>query len=244
GSISQAQLKNIFLEAAQRAITEIIAPVVERSVTIAAISTSQLIEKDFAMEPDPERLSSCAHNVVKALSGSLALVTCKEPLRMSISNNIRILAAQNLREPLPEGSILMFVNDNLDTVCKLVEDAAESQSMAEIDAQIQESMERRKRHNEQRPSEPFNFPAVSRWAFFIPDPYRQEPGGLNPQQLAIYEEFGRQMRLPAAPHANAVSQDNTRQLQELTDNYLTSLPTPAEAPAIPRQGQQQQRVVP
>ncbi|KAG9546514.1 Not1-domain-containing protein, partial [Aureobasidium melanogenum] len=40
GSISQAQLKNIFLEAAQRAITEIIAPVVERSVTIAAISTS------------------------------------------------------------------------------------------------------------------------------------------------------------------------------------------------------------
>ncbi|KAG9827433.1 Not1-domain-containing protein, partial [Aureobasidium melanogenum] len=67
---------------------------------------------------------------------------------------------------------------------------------------------------------------------------------LNPQQLAIYEEFGRQMRLPAAPHANAVSQDNTRQLQELTDNYLTSLPTPAEAPAIPRQGQQQQRVVP
>jgi CCR4-NOT transcription complex subunit 1 len=242
GSISHAQLKNIFLEAAQRAITEIIAPVVERSVTIAAISTSQLVEKDFAMESDPDRLSTSAHNVVKALSGSLALVTCKEPLRMSISNNIRILAAQNLREPLPEGSILMFVNDNLDTVCKLVEDAAESQSMAEIDAQIQESMERRKRHNEQRPSEPFNFPAVSRWAFFIPDPYRQEPGGLNPQQLAIYEEFGRQMRLPAAPHASAVSQDNTRQLQELTDNYLTNLPTPAEAPAIPRQGQQQARV--
>jgi CCR4-NOT transcription complex subunit 1 len=244
GSISHAQLKNIFLEAAQRAITEIIAPVVERSVTIAAISTSQLVEKDFAMEPDPERLSSCAHNVVKALSGSLALVTCKEPLRMSISNNIRILAAQNLREPLPEGSILMFVNDNLDTVCKLVEDAAESQSMAEIDAQIQEAMERRKRHNEQRTSEPFNYPAVSRWAFFIPDPYRQEPGGLNPQQLAIYEEFGRQMRLPAAPHASAVSQDNTRQLQELTDNYLPNIPTPAEAPALPRQGQQQQRVVP
>lgn len=244
GSISHAQLKNIFLEAAQRAITEIIAPVVERSVTIAAISTSQLVEKDFAMEPDPERLSSCAHNVVKALSGSLALVTCKEPLRMSISNNIRILAAQNLREPLPEGSILMFVNDNLDTVCKLVEDAAESQSMAEIDAQIQEALERRKRHLEQRPSEPFNYPAVSRWAFFIPDPYRQEPGGLNPQQLSIYEEFGRQMRLPAAPHASAASQDNSRQLQELADNYLPNLPTPAEAPALPRQSQQQQRVVP
>ncbi|KEQ88882.1 Not1-domain-containing protein [Aureobasidium pullulans EXF-150] len=245
GSISHAQLKSIFLDAAQRAITEIIAPVVERSVTIAAISTSQLVEKDFAMEADVDRMCSSAHNVVKALSGSLALVTCKEPLRMSISNNIRILASQNLREPLPEGSILMFVNDNLDTVCKLVEDAAESQSMAEIDAQIQEAVERRKRHAaEQRAIEAFNYPAVSRWAFFIPEPYRQDPGGLNPQQLAIYEDFGRQMRVPAAPHANAVPQDNTRQLQELTENYLPSIPTPAENPAIPRQGQQQQRVVP
>lgn len=242
GNISQAQLKNIFLEAAQRAITEIIAPVVERSVTIAAISTSQLVEKDFAMEPDSERLLSSAHNVVKALSGSLALVTCKEPLRMSISNNIRILASQSLHEPLPEGSILMFVNDNLDTVCKMVEDAAESQSKAEIDAQIEEHLERRRRHNEQRPNEPFNYPSVSRWAFFIPDPYRQEPGGLNPQQLAIYEDFGRQMRLPSANHTTSTSQDSQRQIQDvLGDAYVPNLPTPAETPAMPRQTIQQQQ---
>jgi len=244
GSVSQGQLKNIFLEAAQRAITEIIAPVVERSVTIAAISTSQLVEKDFAMEPDPDRLLSSAHNVVKALSGSLALVTCKEPLRMSISNNIRILASQSLQEPLPEGSILMFVNDNLDIVCKMVEDAAESQSKAEIDAQIQEALECRRRHREQRPSEPYNNPAVSRWAFFIPDPYRQEPGGLNPQQLAIYEDFGRQMRMPSVSHTTNTSQDSNRQIQDvLGDAYVPNLPTPAEAPALPRQAaQQQQRV--
>lgn len=241
-NVSQLQLKQIFLSAAQQAITEIIAPVVERSVTIAAISTSQLVEKDFAMESDSERVQASAHTVVKALSGSLALVTCKEPLRMSIMNNIRKMANQHLPEQLPEGSILMFVNDNLDTVCKMVEDAAESQSMAEIDAQIEESVERRRRHRETRPNEPFNHPPVSRWAFYIPEPYKQELGGLNPQQLAIYEEFGRQMRLPSASHTNNTSQDSNRQLPDvLTDSYLPSLPTPAEAPAMPRTGAQQQQ---
>lgn len=245
-NVNQQNLKHIFLSAATQAITEIIAPVVERSVTIAAISTSQLVEKDFAMEPDVDRLKTSAHNVVKALSGSLALVTCKEPLRMSITNHIRKMAAQGLPEQLPEGSILMFVNDNLDTVCKMVEDAAETQSMAEIDAQIEEAVERRRRHRETRPNEPFNYPPVSRWAFFIPEPYKQEPGGLNHQQLSIYEEFGRQMRLPPASHANNTSQDSNRPLPDvgmLTDNYLPNLPTPAEAPAMPRSvGQQQQRL--
>lgn len=245
GNISQSQLKNIFLDAAQRAITEIIAPVVERSVTIAAISTTQLIEKDFAMEGNPEILQKSAHNVVKALSGSLALVTCKEPLRMSISNNIRIIASQALHEPLPEGSILMFVNDNLDTVCKLVEDAAESQSKAEIDAQIEDAVNQRRRHNEQRSTESYNYPAVSRWAFFIPEPYRQEPGGLNPSQLSIYEDFGRQRGIPSAQHSSNTSQDAGRQLQDVMgDSFLPNLPTPAEAPVMPRQGGAQQQRMP
>ncbi|KAL1311432.1 hypothetical protein AAFC00_001593 [Neodothiora populina] len=227
GTVSQQQLKTIFLDAAQRAITEIIAPVVERSVTIAAISTTQLIEKDFAMEPNPEILQKSAHNVVKALSGSLALVTCKEPLRMSISNNIRIIAAQTLHEPLPEGSILMFVNDNLDTVCKLVEDAAESQSKAEIDAQIEEAITKRRNLVS---TEQFNYPPVSRWAFFIPEPYRQEPGGLNPSQLAIYEDFGRQRGISSTQHSSNASQSQ----DVIADSFLPSLPTPAEAPAMPR----------
>ena len=39
-----------------RAICEIITPVVERSVTIACMTTNELILKDFAFEPDDVRL--------------------------------------------------------------------------------------------------------------------------------------------------------------------------------------------
>ena len=59
GNVTQPQLRSIFVQAAQQAIYEIIAPVVERSVTIAAISTAELIQKDFAAESDVEKMRNC-----------------------------------------------------------------------------------------------------------------------------------------------------------------------------------------
>ncbi|KAM0720804.1 hypothetical protein Q7P37_003089 [Cladosporium fusiforme] len=241
GNITQSSLRSIFVQAAQQAIYEIIAPVVERSVTIAAISTAELIQKDFSAESDVDKMRNGAHTMVKSLSGSLALVTCKEPLRMSIMNNIRILASNNLPGQLPEGQILMFVNDNIDTVCSLVEQAAEEHSLSESDAQLQQAVDQRKQHNEQRPNEPFNNPPLTRWSQLIPAPFSQELGGLNRQQLALYENFGRQARL--APSSQATPggvADATRQIGDvLNENYLPSLPTPAEVPALPRSAQQQ-----
>lgn len=237
GTTTPQQMKSIFVTAAQQAIFEIIAPVVERSVTIASISTSELIQKDFVTEPDAGTMSNCAHTVVKSLSGSLALVTCKEPLRMSITNNIRLLAARSLPEQLPEGQILMFVNDNIDTVCRLVEQAAEDHSLAEIDLQLGDAINDRQQHLEHRPNEPFSQVPVSRWSTLIPEPYRQDQNGLNRQQLALYEDFGRQARIP--PAGGSASQDGTRPLDVLGDGYLPNMPTPAEAPAMPHPGQNQ-----
>ena len=67
-----------------RAIRDIIQPVVERSVTIGVMTTRELIKKDFAMEPDETKMRQAAHLMVSNLSGSLALVTCREPLRQSM----------------------------------------------------------------------------------------------------------------------------------------------------------------
>ncbi|PVI06124.1 Not1-domain-containing protein [Periconia macrospinosa] len=240
-----ATLQKVFLNAVQQAIQEIIAPVVERSVTIAAISTSQLISKDFAMEPDEEKLRDAAHTVVQALSGALALVTCKEPLRMSIQNNIRSMAREMAlpEGTLPEGHVLMFVNDNLDLVCSTVEKAAEVSSLQEIDTQIEDAVRARRAFRQTRPNEPFKDAAISPWAFYIPEPYKQVAGGLNSHQLAIYKDFGRQSR--SAPQVSASSQDNGRQVPDvLQDQFVAvpSMPTPAAAPAEPRQPPQQSRL--
>ncbi|ORY10386.1 CCR4-Not complex component, Not1-domain-containing protein [Clohesyomyces aquaticus] len=241
--VTPTTLKKIFLTAVNQAIQEIIAPVVERSVTIAAISTSQLVSKDFAMEPDEEKLRKAAHTVVKSLSGALALVTCKEPLRMSIMNNIRVMARDLPDQALPEGHVLMFVNDNLELVCSTVEHAAEMSSMAEIDMQIEEAVRMRRIFRNTRPNEPYKDASISPWAFYIPEPYKQTAGGLNREQLAIYEEFGRQSR--GIPHASNASQDSGRQVPDvLQDQFavVPSLPTPAAAPAEPRQATQPPRL--
>ncbi|KAL5338684.1 CCR4-Not complex component, Not1-domain-containing protein [Aspergillus crustosus] len=237
-------LRQIVHTAVERAIAEIITPVVERSVTIASISTVQLVSKDFAMELDEDKFRHACGNMVRQLAGSLALVTCKEPLKVSMTNYIRMIQQEYSEQPMPEGLILMCVNDNLDAACGIVEKAAEEKSLPEIEKVIEPQLETRRRHRAARPSEPFIDPSMTRWGLFIPEPYRQTPGGLNKEQLAIYEEFARQSRGPATTHVQNVSTDSGRQLPDvLQETYppIPNLSTPAEQPAVPHRTPQPQQ---
>jgi len=55
-----------------------------------------IIVQDFAVEPDEQRMRKAAHLMVGSLAGSLALVTCRDPLRTSLTNRLRSLLAQGL----------------------------------------------------------------------------------------------------------------------------------------------------
>jgi CCR4-NOT transcription complex subunit 1 len=234
-------VRTIVNEAFTQAVEEIIAPVVERSITIASISTAQLIQKDFACEADDEKIRSAARQMVKALAGSLALVTCKEPLRMSISNYIRRPRADVSDQGLSEGLTIMCVNDNLDMACAFVEQAAEERSVAEIERFLEPDLEERRRHKAARPTEPFVARNLSRWSMFIPEPYRQGSQGLNEAQQEVYESFGRQPRAIVANHMQTGSADSTgRQLPDVLQEPFTTMPnlsTPAEQPALPHTSQ-------
>ena len=78
--------------AVDRAIREIMQPVVERSVTIACITTKELIVKDFAMENDETKMRKAAQLMVSNLAGSLAVVTCKviPPMSSPISREFHL----------------------------------------------------------------------------------------------------------------------------------------------------------
>ncbi|RFU35374.1 hypothetical protein B7463_g978, partial [Scytalidium lignicola] len=244
--VNQSRLQEIVRNAITRAVHEIISPVVERSVTIAAISTAQMIHKDFATEPNEARVRSAAINMVKKTAGSLALVTSKEPLRASMTNYIRAMS-QELPQGLPEGTIIMCVNSNLDLACSQVEKKAEERAVPEIEDMIEGELEARRRHRMTRPDEPYIDPALSRWAWTIPAPYKLQPSltGLNQEQMAIYDEFARQPRLPSLAGASHVpsSSDATRSMANdiLQEQYpaVPNLPTPAEPPAMPHLSSQQ-----
>jgi len=64
-------------------------------VTIATISTRELVTKDFATEASEDRLRKAGNMTGQKLAGSLALVTCKEPLKTTLPAHIRTYLTEN-----------------------------------------------------------------------------------------------------------------------------------------------------
>lgn len=76
-------------EALERSIEEILPPVVTRSVSIALITTKQLVLKDFTYDADVNKVTEAINQFAKNSAGSLALVTCREPLRIALKEFLK-----------------------------------------------------------------------------------------------------------------------------------------------------------
>ncbi|SYW86195.1 uncharacterized protein UBRO2_05915 [Ustilago bromivora] len=85
-----------------RAICEIIVPVIKRSVTIASISTCKLVTKDFAMEGDKEKMQASARQMAQNLASSLVLVK-------SLFTNKSTYSSKEQEQ-------LAMIRDNVDTL--------------------------------------------------------------------------------------------------------------------------------
>ncbi|KAF9807170.1 hypothetical protein IEO21_08347 [Rhodonia placenta] len=178
--------------AVDRAVREIIVPVVERSVTIAGISTRELVAKDFATEPNEEKMRQAGHLMAQKLAGSLALVTCKDPLKSNLGGHIRALLVDcGFSEVITEGGIMVLANDNLDLACQAIEKAAMDRAVIDVDEGFAAAYETRRRHREQRPTQAFWDPQMTQTAITstFPDPLRIKASGVQPIQAAVYEDF-------------------------------------------------------
>ena len=82
--VTDEQLKRLIGEVVEQSIADILPPVVDRSVTIALITTRELVLKDFAYDSNSFKVKRAGELIVQNLAGSLALVTCREPLKMSL----------------------------------------------------------------------------------------------------------------------------------------------------------------
>ncbi|XP_024989142.1 CCR4-NOT transcription complex subunit 1-like [Cynara cardunculus var. scolymus] len=111
--------------AMDNAIKEIISSIVQRSASIASHTTVELILKEYSTELDENCILEASCMMVVHLAGNLAYVTCKEPLRRSISTQLRnLLHGFNIASELPEQAIQRVIHDNLDLGCASIEKAA------------------------------------------------------------------------------------------------------------------------
>lgn len=203
--VKNPAMRRVVPLAVDRAIREIIHAVVERSVTIAGVTTKQLILKDFAEEANEQNLRSAAHLMISNLSGSMALVTCKEPLRVSIGNHLRSLLAQSISDQsVVEQIVQVCSNDNLELGCMLIEKAATEKAIRDVDESMANAIQARRKHRET--GQPFVDPATQkgRYPRELPEMLRPKAGGMSQQQLLVYEGFQRHFRTAStALHKNA-----------------------------------------
>ena len=67
----QPALQICVQSAIEQALQDISAPIVERSVKIACISTQKIVTKDFALEADEQKLRKAALMMAQQLASSL-----------------------------------------------------------------------------------------------------------------------------------------------------------------------------
>ncbi|RZC53428.1 hypothetical protein C5167_012294 [Papaver somniferum] len=188
----QMEFQRIVPVAMERAIKEVMSPVVQRSVTIAIQTTKELVLKDYAMESDESRMYNAAHLMVASLAGSLAHVTCKEPLRVSISSHLRNLIQALGPSSDFEQAVQISTNDNLDLGCAVVEKAAIEKALQTIDGEIAGQLSVRRKHREA--VGPAYFDATTYTQFplsLVPEALRPKPGRLSLSQQRVYEDFVR-----------------------------------------------------
>ncbi|GAB5590858.1 CCR4-NOT core subunit cdc39 [Umbelopsis nana] len=137
-------------------LREIGEPVIARSSSVAALSTKELICKDFTSEPDENSLRAAGDAMVRNLAGNLAIVTSKEPVRSSLVENIQAeLVLHGMAAGDAKEIALIFVSDNLDTVCAFVEKASVDKACDELDVHLAPSYAIRRRYRESMTGTPF-----------------------------------------------------------------------------------------
>jgi len=160
----RAMLARFLPIALTHGIREIVSPVVERSATIACVTSRELVRKDFACDPDTTRLRKAAHAMVSSLAGSLALATSREPLKASAANQLRLLVqragASNACEAQAlENAIQNAVQDNLELGCALIEKAATEKALRDVDEALSPAVLVRRQHETTQQQQPSSISA-------------------------------------------------------------------------------------
>ena len=207
---TRAALVRLLPVALTQGIREIVAPVVERSVTIACKTSQELVRKDFATELDINRVRKAAHLMVSSLAGSLALVTCREPLKASVANQLRALLQQSgagvgSEASALEAAVQAATVDNLELGCALIEKAASEKAIRDIDESLAAAAMVRQKHREAGINQPFFDTAVmqGRYPAALPESLRPRPGQLPTAALRIYDDFAQLPRVPPPPPSGA-----------------------------------------
>lgn len=193
---SNPHLKNFIKSAIERSIQEWIHPVVDRSIKYALTTCEQIIRKDFALDCEEVRMRQSAHHMMRNLTAGMAMITCREQLLTTINTNLKTAFLTGMNSTTPqqkeiiEAAALKIANDNMELACAIIQKTAVEKALPELDKRLMNDYDLRKiaRQEGRRYFDTF---VLNYQADRMPERCRLKVGIINDSQIAVYEEFAR-----------------------------------------------------
>ena len=159
--------------------------------------------KDYATEPDDTKLLKAAQQMVKSLAAHLAMVTCKDMLKLHINNQLKLqfkLLDPQTASQLDPATLDSIVMENLEIGVSVVEKAATDEASNQIHQTLAEHLEERQRYHEVWKNSngvPFELMTDQKmnvdFIKNLPEPLRPKTGLMRTQK-SVYEDFAKMMK--------------------------------------------------
>eukprot|EP00124_Ichthyophonus_hoferi_P004310 Ihof_evm1s459 gene=Ihof_evmTU1s459 len=222
-------------------------PVLERSVHYCCQATRELILKDFALESDEGKMRRAGQMMAQSLAVNLALVTCKDPLRISLTNHLRSSLQQTVppssnsleqQSALLEQAVQFALADNLETALQHIHMIACDKAANQIEDALGHACEAR-RKSRVLSGQPFYDVTqfTGRYPTLLPEPLRPRPPTLMPPQFRVYEDFNKYLNNFAAnaqrsgntPPTTTTSQDQDEPMISKDEGIMLPPPPPHQS---------------
>lgn len=207
-------LTEILAASLQYAIHEILESVEVRAINISFATSKELVKKDFFFEKDPKAYRLGFVNSVKALTGSLAKVTCKEPLRTKLIDYLKHNFQKYNIDPDTIDDLIINISSHpsmLEIGCYFIQEFVVKNAIEKIDKDVSlnEELNSRDAHFNSITSNP-----LTEKFYNLPSPLKQL---INPCLMNEYDPENKELEID-------YSYDNTDILKIYSDfdNVFTS----------------------
>ncbi|VDK66169.1 unnamed protein product [Onchocerca ochengi] len=188
------QLKHVVRPAISHAIKELIGPVTERAIRIAMHVTEHICKKDFALEPDEQKMRRASQHMIRAMTAGMASITCREPLSSTILGFLKTAFTNSLRcnitpeqQKLIDEAATTIAEDNVELATNFIVKTACEKATPEMDKRLESEFATRKQNRLE--GRQYADPVALARAQQMPEKIRLRIGSVTNQQMVVYDEF-------------------------------------------------------
>ena len=239
----QPALKQRLHHAFNKAIDDLV-PEAEVTVSIVPKTTLRLVLKDFANEPDENKVLMAARSMAQSLASSLLHATLRNHIRTATHNTMKASIELKAQYDAYQAQFHRAIDDNLEVACSVLAKHLVEKTLMAVEHELRPHLEQRSLHRDQMARNLTNRPysdqsQISNQQAALPEALKIRPGvGASPQQTALYDVF---LRLSSLIQASIDAANLHQQAAAAAAQAQQVSQQAAAALAVAQQQQQQQQ---